>query len=294
MIKKCIYSRDDLFLELKSIVESNFYLYDKSKLMDITFSMLIFIGDVDAKFRDEYIYTIFSKWITEYEYYKNDELLEILDIVLDDNHLFYNLGNNMDDSVFTRSFSVLIIPLILEVDEKYKFITDEVFENLKERFFNYLPFEKDFRGYVANKGWAHAVAHIADAMCSLLKSMYFDKKDVHKVLDSLEKFILNDSYIFKDEEDERLTLVISVILSRDFLNSFSIIKFIKNMISKLSAYEGLKTYVKRVNLKNFVRSLIFSFINFDSYKTFVINLYDLECKLNEYREINRGIIKNNG
>ncbi len=75
--------------------------------------MLEFIGDEDPELRDLLIYTAFSKWICTHNYFSNDELATLLKLALDDNRLFLSLGNVEDCTVLTRSFSTLLIALLL-------------------------------------------------------------------------------------------------------------------------------------------------------------------------------------
>ncbi|MTI71627.1 MAG: DUF2785 domain-containing protein [Firmicutes bacterium] len=50
------------------------------------------------------------------------QIFEILNIVLDENHIFYKIGE-IGDSVFTRTFSVLILPPIIYEHKENNFLS---------------------------------------------------------------------------------------------------------------------------------------------------------------------------
>lgn len=79
---------------------------------ELALEMVTHIGSPDPQLRDELIYSTFSHWIEE-GVLSPEQLQELLAIALDDQHLFYRIGESGTDSVFTRSFSVLLLPLIL-------------------------------------------------------------------------------------------------------------------------------------------------------------------------------------
>ena len=96
-------------------------------------------------------------------------LRRILVTVLDDEHLFLHLGARTSDSVFTRSFSVLLVALALHHHQNQPFLSAEDLRRVKADLCRYIEKENDLRGYVVGKGWAHAPAHAADALGALAK-----------------------------------------------------------------------------------------------------------------------------
>lgn len=101
-------------------------------------------------------------------YLDKKQLLYIIEICLDQQHLFYQLGEAKSDSVFTRSFSSLVIAAILGKDKDMKLLPEDVFLRVFISSHTYLRQENDTRGYVEGKGWAHSIAHGADLLASQL------------------------------------------------------------------------------------------------------------------------------
>ncbi len=128
--------------------------------------MAAHIGSPDPELRDDLIYDIFAHWI-EADLLDAGQLKQLLDVSLDGSHLFYRIGESGTDSVFTRTFSALVIALIVDAHRRHAFLTSGELHRVKDEIEDYLCRERDVRGYVDGKGWAHAVAHAADMLAEL-------------------------------------------------------------------------------------------------------------------------------
>ncbi len=91
----------------------------------------------------------------------------LLAAAIDERHLFWALGQAGDDSVFSRTFSVLVVGALIEHDREDPQLAPAAVESAAAAVQAYARRERDWRGYIAAKGWAHAVAHTADALGSL-------------------------------------------------------------------------------------------------------------------------------
>jgi hypothetical protein len=93
-------------------------------------SMITHIGSTDVELRDQLIYTSFFRMIIEDNQLEAYLLIELLDICLSE-LLYKGVGENGTDSVFTRSFTTLLIALILYRDNKENFLTQTTIEKGK-------------------------------------------------------------------------------------------------------------------------------------------------------------------
>jgi hypothetical protein len=144
--------------------------------------MLESIGSTDSELRDGLIYSLFSKWIIE-KRISEERLHEILLTCLNDKHLFLGLGELNTDTVFTRSFSILVITAIVYYHNHITpFLTEEDIRNTHERVLTYALEEKDLRGFVTNRGWAHSVAHMADCLDELAKCSLIGREQLEQLL----------------------------------------------------------------------------------------------------------------
>ncbi len=99
--------------QLYEIADNDFALPEQAKAMPRALEMLPHLGSPDAELRDDLIYSTLATWILA-DKFEDDELKTLLKQLLTDEHIFFKLGETDTDSVFMRSFSMLIIPLILK------------------------------------------------------------------------------------------------------------------------------------------------------------------------------------
>ena len=170
-------------------------------------SMLEHIGSTDSELRDSCIYGTFCKLTLEKRL--DEELLKgLLDVCLSDHMLFSGIGDAGSDLVFTRSFTSLLIALILYSDNESSFLTEDEVSRVKEKLILYVESEKDFRGFVPAKGWAHSIAHAADAFDELAKNRFTDAKMHEELLNALWQKAFVSSAVYIHDEEERIIVPI--------------------------------------------------------------------------------------
>ncbi|KUP05777.1 hypothetical protein Q75_11180 [Bacillus coahuilensis p1.1.43] len=232
-------------------------------------SMVAHIGSTDSELRDKLIYTVFWKVIVEENLLNHDCLQELLMNGLN-NLLFKDIEEKNTDSVFTRAFSSLLIALILYRDKQDNFLSSEVIETVKEKLISYMEREYDVRGYVSEKGWAHSVAHAADAFDELIKSPKLNKSSYPEVLRTLWKKVLNPESVYSHDEDERLLIPILEMLHRGLE-----VKKVEILVEQIPRYlQEQKNQLNEeyywilvFNTKTFLKSLFFKLNQFPSYKS---------------------------
>lgn len=253
--------RDNLKEYLINIKNNNFEIPKEVEVYDLVLNMMKNIGTIDSELRDNLIFTLIF-YIIKDRKISNDEMKKLLKICLSEDHLFYKIGNIEDDSVFNRAFSVLVIDDIIMAnnEEKTKFLNNNEIIDVYNKVLNYFIEEKDLRGYVNEKGWAHSVAHTADALCSLVKCECIKKKEIGNILKAIKEKVCVDNYTYINEEDERLTNIVVEILNRDIISNDEILQWIQcfrnvNYKGKYPEDGHLKE-----NRKKFLRSLYFRLI----------------------------------
>ncbi|MUK89370.1 DUF2785 domain-containing protein [Ornithinibacillus sp. L9] len=206
-------NRSKLKKRLIELRKHNYQDLDEIELSTLTNAMLKHIGDPDSKLRDTLIYNSFT-YLIVHDYYSDDDLKGLLENVLTKDYLFYGLGEKGDNSVFTRSFSTLLIALILHVNLKRKFLSINELRRLSNLLLVYLEREVDVRGLIEGSGWAHSIAHVADAIDELAKQQDLTSKELETLLVAImDKMSFNEDY-FLFEENERMAIPTMTILSR--------------------------------------------------------------------------------
>ncbi|MCL2840983.1 MAG: DUF2785 domain-containing protein [Defluviitaleaceae bacterium] len=217
--------------------------------------MLAYIGSVDSELRDSLIYASFYMFF-EKEKFSPQQIKGILLTAIDENHLFHGIDENGTDSVFTRAFSVLIVPIGLRSHRKTQFLSADEMMHIQAAVVRYIHEEKDMRGYVDDKGWAHALAHAADALSALALCESANVDSLTQILDTIEFILKKPRAIYAYEEDERLTTAFIEVYNRKILSE----EAMKNWLEKFSIPKKNippDTMLLAVSMKNFMRSIYF-------------------------------------
>jgi hypothetical protein len=222
------------------------------------------LGSTDAELRDELSLTILSTWL-EGRAYTDDQMRGLLSPLMD--NLNQGLGENGTDTVFLRTFSALILAELIHCDNKQPYLTQAEVLDLLEKTLTYLLAEKDPRGYVPGKGWAHALAHTADLLMVLASSRHLNAENLGEILQGIETRLVNSGHtIYTNDEDERLVRVVSTILEQGLLDiaqfaawSLSLVQMDGNSRWK-DAYLDEGHDRARHNIKTFLRSLHYRLI----------------------------------
>ncbi|RAZ73442.1 DUF2785 domain-containing protein [Planococcus halotolerans] len=222
-------------------------------------SLLKHIGTTDPELRDQLIYSMFIRLIAE-NMLNPLTLQSILETCLDNNHLFYRVGEIASDSVFTRSFSSLVIAAILENDKNKRYLSKSTLNGVFEKIQDYLNSEQDTRGYVEGKGWAHSIAHGADMLTSVVRHPIFTIEESKVALNSVEKCLFKKG-IYTDDEDERLIFVIDALLDKKLAETDLKI-WILHIFGKLEIIfqneeYSLLFFQRKTNITNFMKTLYF-------------------------------------
>jgi Protein of unknown function (DUF2785) len=251
----------ELKIQLREIVQQNDEV-TKPRAQQLLPEMLHHIGNPDFELRDTLIYFTLATWIGK-NMFDSSELRTLLQTTLDENHLLCHIGEENTDSVFTRSFSVLLIPPILHVHIENAFFSLEEIQWVWRKLQHYLLNEKDLRGYVRGKSWAHAVAHTADALDELVQCSEIGRKQLLEMLELITKVASTEKNVYTHGEDERLSLAIVTIFKRSELTTEEKVEWLESFTPEVQQAGPLpdpEGYQKFINIKHFLRTLYFELL----------------------------------
>jgi hypothetical protein len=183
-------------------------------LPEMTAELTRMLGDPDPAVRDGVAYPTLATWIGDGVY---DDLLTGLGDGMCDG-LDVGLGDSGTDSVFRRSFSALVVTECIERDSAAGLVATDTVLRWGDRIAGWLVRERDLRGFVPGKGWAHAVAHGADAIGALARSPRFGRLELTVLLDVVaDRLLLPTEEFLTCGEDDRLALAVMHALRRNVL-----------------------------------------------------------------------------
>lgn len=244
----------------QAVVDADYALPTGYSVGQLTPELLGFLGSADVEVRDPFGYTILAQWMIRDGHYAPEDLRAMRDQLL--LNLQAGLGENGTDRVFLRSFSMVILSLIVYRDNQIDFFRADEVRTLLEHTLRYFAEEKDLRGFVPNKGWAHSCAHTADMFKFLGRSLKTQTSDLERILDSItNKLTLLGDYVYIHSEDERLVSAVIEVLKRGVLSADVWMVWLERFAlwKQITTFGDFSVNVHApwLNCKNFLRSLYF-------------------------------------
>jgi hypothetical protein len=184
-------------------------------LDDLTAELTTMLGSTRPEVRDGTAYPALATWIDNGVY--DDLLVGLGDGMVAG--LSVGLGESGTDTVFRRSFSALIVAECLERDNSQHLLPGGKVMEWGDRIATWFLTERDTRGFVPGKGWAHAVAHGADALGALGESPHLAGAEHAVLLDILAERLVQqpDDEPLGSGEPDRIAAAAMVILRRNTL-----------------------------------------------------------------------------
>lgn len=202
-------------------------------LGDLTAELTRMLGDPDPDRRDGLAYPILATWIDRGVY---DDLLAGLGDGMATG-LTVGLGDHDSDTVFRRSLSALVLGECIDRDNHRPLLPGGKILEWGDRLATWLLRERDLRGFVPGKGWAHAVAHGADALATLANSPHLGTPELTVLLDVIaDRLLLPVDRLFTNGEEDRLAVATMNILRRNVVP----LHVLEPWIARLAAAAGTR------------------------------------------------------
>lgn len=222
--------------------------------------MLQIIGTSDDELRDKLNYRVFIELLSA-GHWTREQMTEITKTLVDDAYLFAAIGSSGDDSVFTRSFSALWLAGLLQVDRQIRFLSDEQATAVLQAVVPYIQKERDVRGFVEGKGWAHSMAHGSDLAVAAISHPLFTVQLAPVILQGLKEAMWKGA-VFVDDEDERFVQVVEALVRAEFPEEV-LVEWVEQLFDKLDRhlYEvgyNPAFFAARTNTMHFMKTLYFA------------------------------------
>jgi hypothetical protein len=173
------------------------------------------LSSPDPELRDEIAYSTLASWIFQQKLLDAAALRTLTARLLA--NMTRDIGDRDADSVFGRSFSALVLSVVVARDNADPFLVADDWHRIEMGALAYLAAEQDVRGYEPAKGWMHSAAHTADLLKFLGRSRHLDAAGQRRVLDAIAQKLTTASVVFTHGEDERFArAVLSLTSRKDF------------------------------------------------------------------------------
>ena len=195
------------------VLANEYQVPDDRSLPELTAELTTMLGDPNPQARDGVAFPVLATWVSEGVY---DDLL----VGLGDGMaagLLTGLGEQGTDSVFRRTFSVLVLGCVIERDTEEHLLPGEQVLRWGDRIVGWYLRESDLRGFVPGHGWAHAVAHGADALGALAASHHLTVAELTVLLDVVADRALSTTEPLLCGEPDRMASAVLEILRRNLV-----------------------------------------------------------------------------
>ena len=243
----------------KQIRENGFEPPAEADLFALTEELFGYLGDSDPELRDTIAYETFANWLEQNRF--SPEILRtyILRLIV---NLQEGLGERETDSVFLRSFSALSLAEIVQYDGKHSFLDRDGIHDILVRALDYLESERDPRGYVHEKGWAHALAHTADLLYVLAEHPHVARAEHAAILDGIQAALVGETdWIYIHGEDDRLVRAALAVFARQTFDERDLRVWLESFSAEPTDWRGSFRDAARqaayFNTKAFLRTLHF-------------------------------------
>ncbi len=195
----------------RGIAAHDFAVPAGSSAADLATELAGQVASTDPELRDDFGYEILARWIQ-----RGALTPATLDMLRQRyvSSASNQLGSAESDAVFGRSFSLLALKELAAADLKTPFLTQTSFDELFDLAATSLGLERDLRGFVEGKGWAHATAHAADLMKNLARNPKLTATQQGRMIDSITERARSANLVFAWGEDSRLAAAFATLLQR--------------------------------------------------------------------------------
>ena len=239
----------------RSVVQQGLEVPSDRPLDDLTAELTAMLGSPDPEQRDGIAYPPLATWVERGVY--DDLLLGLGDGMAAG--LTVGLGEEGTDSVFRRAFSVLVLAECLDRGTAEHLLTPGKVLQWGDQIATWYLRERDTRGYVPTKGWAHAVAHGADAIGVLATSPHLTANELTVLLDVLaDRLLARDTGLLTCGEPDRMARATMQVLRRDVVD----LKVLEPWVNRIAAAaaslgstEDRDPYLDTGNAQAFLRAL---------------------------------------
>jgi len=170
------------------------------------------LASTDAELRDEIAYSILTQWLYVKRIVPAGLRAELIAEWIA--NLRYGIGDRGKDSVLRRSFSALMLAVAAALDNEAAYLDRVGYKALLDAAMKYLQAEQDTRGFDADKGWLHSVAHSADLLKFLGRSRHLQKGEQAVILTGIAGKLAQVDHVLVHGEDERLARAVVSIVAR--------------------------------------------------------------------------------
>jgi hypothetical protein len=196
----------------RAIIQRDYAPPDGASVGQLSGELSALLGSPDPEQRDGIAYTILTAWIYRQRSLGPDAVRPLVAGWL--GNLKTDIGTTGTDAVLRRSFSALMLSVVIARDNADPFLAPREFRRIFDDALEYLRTEQDVRGYDPRLGWMHSAAHTADLLKFLARSAQVTKDDQRAMLEAIAGKMRTAPAVFVYGEDERMARALLSLVNR--------------------------------------------------------------------------------
>lgn len=214
----------------KAIREHNFAVPEHQSIGALVLEIADLAAETDPTLRDECGYEILAAWIYRDNLLSGEQLEALRRKLLP--AMISHVGESENDTIFGRSFSALYMSILAAQDLRKPFLSAAAFKETLDTALRCYASEKDLRGYVPEKGWAHATAHVADLLKFLARNGQLSVQDQKRIVAGVSQRCRTAPSVFVWGEDARMAAALLSIVDRKDFDMSTFDEWFKGLIAE--------------------------------------------------------------
>jgi Protein of unknown function (DUF2785) len=203
----------------QAVLTHDFAVPGGRAVSDLADELCTMLASPDPRIRDDTAYPILAIWAGR----------GVLD-----GHLGV-LGARLADRMqqgetYERTFAAITLPWVILRDARTGELDDQAVHRWLAAFASWWLQEKDLRGWDAEVGWLHAVAHGADTLRAFARSPRLALPDLCGLLElAVDRLLADDGYLFAHGEDDRVAYALATVLTRPELSAVHATRWLRRV-----------------------------------------------------------------
>jgi len=189
-----------------ALPKGGFTVPDGQRAIDLLREMNALLASPDPVLRDEVAYSAAERWILRERALSPADLRAVM--AMWSGNLDEGLGEVGTDRIFRRSFSALCLSVVAAADLSTPFLEPGEVQAFFDRMLDYFQRERDLRGFDADRGWMHSVAHTADALKFLVRNPKLGAGSDVRLLAAVRAKLDTADSVFTWGENDRVALAL--------------------------------------------------------------------------------------
>lgn len=151
---------------------------------------------------------------------------------LNEDNLFLEIGDIATRNKMTRSFAAYVLRLLLARDKEDPYMSNELYNNVRNQILLYLDLEQDYRSYTEDMGSVNSILHCIKAIQEMIDNTRMD----HQYYTVLFQGLLNKLFTYQtlyQYDEEQYTVEAIRSLMKNGFNESKLIDFFARVPSFL-------------------------------------------------------------